>query len=219
MAKRKLKAGDGQHALKIKVRPGQRPEARIAEIEMQGVAANARVAVAFGQGFSSVPWSFTDCAIELKRIGDAVVSGDTSDCERLLAAQVAALNWVFASYAQRAAQWADQPDIGKSEAYLRMALRAQAQARVAVQTLHDMKNPRHVAFVSQTNLGQSVQVNNGAAASGAGPAMNGRDIEIKQNELLGSGNGARVEPTAAGEASRGDSTVVPLAPINRATKH
>lgn len=215
---KKLKASDGPRQLKIRVRPGQTVEARIAEIEMQGLAANAGVAAAFGEPFSSVEWSLTECAIELKRIGDAVVGGDVSDGERLLAAQASALNWVFASFAQRAAMCVGQ-DLGRSEAYVRLALRAQGQCRATVESLHDMKHPRQVAFVSQTNLGQNVQVNNGGAAAAVGGSAWAGTAEFERNELLGDSDGTRVEPGTTGQADRSNSTVVPLATVDRAAKH
>ena len=216
MAK-KVKPRDGTRDLKIKLRPGQRVESRIAEIEMQGLAANARVAVSFGEPFSAVPWSLTDCAIELKRIGDAVVGGDVSDCERLLAAQVAALNWVFAAYARRAALCVDQ-NLDDSETHLRLALRAQGQCRVTVEALHSMKHPRQVAFVSQTNVGQNVQVNNGPAVATTDAPMRSGKAEFRESKLLRTSDGARVEPGTTGYAGRSDSTVVPLATVNRAAK-
>lgn len=214
---KKVKPRDGSRDLRLKLRSGQRVESRIAEIEMQGLAANARVAVAFGEPFSAVPWSLTDCAIELKRIGDAVVGGDVSDCERLLAAQVAALNWVFVAYAQRAAASVDR-NVGDSETFLRQALRAQAQCRVTVETLHNMKHPRQVAFVSQTNMGQNVQVNNGPAVTTADVPVRSGKAEFRDNKLLEANDGARVEPGTTGQAGRSDSTVVPLAAVNRAAK-
>lgn len=49
------------------------------------------------------------------------------------------------------------------EAFLGLALKAQAQSRATILTLVDLKYPRQVAFVKQANIANGAQqMNNGA---------------------------------------------------------
>ena len=52
-----------------------------------------------------------------------------------------------------------------AEMYMRLALKSQSQCRATVETLAEIKNPSHVAFVRQANIANGPQqVNNGIAA-------------------------------------------------------
>jgi hypothetical protein len=47
------------------------------------------------------------------------------------------------------------------DTFLRLGLKAQAQAVRTIEALAEMKNPRSVAFVKQANIANNQQVNNG----------------------------------------------------------
>jgi hypothetical protein len=89
--------------------------------------------------------------------------GNMRTPEAMLYGQVVALQTIFTSLSRRAALNAGEY-INAAERYLRLALKAQAQCRATIETLHDMKYPRPVAFVRQANIAHGPQqVNNGTA--------------------------------------------------------
>ena len=75
------------------------------------------------------------------------------------------------------------------QAYLGMALKAQAQCRATLEALAEIKNPRPVMFAKQANVTSGPQqVNNGTAPENgtvrAGAHPHARETAGQQNELL-----------------------------------
>jgi len=69
--------------------------------------------------------------------------------------------------------------------YLRLALKAQSQARTTVETLAEIKNPRAVAFVRQANIANGPQqVNNGSAPALGNTSIPANELSGGSNELL-----------------------------------
>jgi hypothetical protein len=97
---------------------------------------------------------------ELGRQIDAVNGGDLARAEGILIAQAHALDNIFANLARRAT---NQEYLKQWEAYMRMAMKAQNQCRMTLETLATIKNPP-VVFAKQANInnGGQQQVNNGA---------------------------------------------------------
>ncbi len=101
-----------------------------------------------------------------------VWAGDMRRAEAMLYGQAHALQAIFTNLARRAT---NQEYLKQWEAYLRMALKAQNQCRMTLETLAMIKNPP-VVFARQANInnGGQQQVNNGARPShGAPPAGEG----------------------------------------------
>lgn len=97
-----------------------------------------------------------ELADQCKHVSD----GNFVRTEGILMSQAHTLDAIFNNLLRRAAQnMGEYPDA--VERYMKFALRAQSQCRATLETLADMKNPRPVAYVTQANIGQSVQVNNG----------------------------------------------------------
>ena len=90
------------------------------------------------------------------------LQGDTPlrQVEEMLLAQANALNAMFTSLAERATK---QEYMKNLEAFTRLALKAQSQCRATLETLADIKQPRHVVIAQQANLAHQQQVNNGTA--------------------------------------------------------
>ena len=90
------------------------------------------------------------------------LQGDTPlrQVEEMLLAQASALNAMFTSLAERATK---QEYMKNLEAFTRLALKAQSQCRATLETLADIKQPRHVVIAQQANLAHQQQVNNGTA--------------------------------------------------------
>ncbi len=100
-----------------------------------------------------------DLMVELRRVGDEAVAGNLGRFEHLLATQALTLDLMFHNLAQRAGR---QHDIKNLEALMRLALKAQTQARATIETLATVKNP--VPYIRQANIAHGhQQVNNGSA--------------------------------------------------------
>lgn len=141
----------------------------------------------------------TEVAEELAAQSKAIRSGDMARAEDMLVAQAHALDGLFAKLA-RLSLTAESTD--SLERYMRLALRAQGQARATLQTLAEIKMPRQVAFVRQANIGEQLQVNN--CAEGGSRASKNHNA---QNELLEASHGERLDTGAAGAAGGDDQKV------------
>lgn len=89
---------------------------------------------------------------------NAAHDGSMKEMEAMLVGQAQALQTIFASLANRSAK---QEYTKNYTIFLNLALKAQSQSRATIEALNDLKNPRQVAFVKQTNIaGGHQQVNN-----------------------------------------------------------
>lgn len=116
---------------------------------------------------------------ELRTQFDKVENGDLQNCEAMLVGQANALQAIFVSLARRAT---NQQYLNQYETYLRLALKAQNQSRMTLETLAMIKNPPMV-FARQANINQgsgNQQVNNGPPP----PDTRAEKTVIQQNELL-----------------------------------
>ena len=116
-----------------------------------------------------------------------VHEGDLKSIEAMLVTQAKALQSIFTSLARKAHSQTYQKHY---EAFLGLALKAQAQSRATITALVDLKFPRQATYVKQANIAHGAQqVNNGTApqqfrdqyAHTPAPA---REIEKPQNKLL-----------------------------------
>ena len=113
-----------------------------------------------------------DLVGDLRERVKKVQGGDMQPVEAMLFGQAMTLETIFTSLARRATS---QEYLKQFQAYLGMALKAQAQCRATLEALAEIKNPRPVAFVKQANIsGGHQQVNNGMQpAQQAGSAQVG----------------------------------------------
>lgn len=130
---------------------------------------------------------------ELKQQTAAVQSNDLSRAEGMLIAQAHTLDGLFARLTSNALT---STDMDKLERYMKLALKAQNQARATLQTLGELKAPKQVAFVKQANIGNQVQVNN----AGSPVRTRAKKKPKAQNELLEVEHGERLDTRAAGAA-------------------
>src|SRR3546814_13037911 len=86
--------------------------------------------------------------------------GELAEYEGMLGAQAYALNAIFLEMTRRAAMNIET-HLPATEQYMRLALKAQSQARTTIETLAEVKNPKAVAFVKQANIANNQQVNTG----------------------------------------------------------
>lgn len=130
---------------------------------------------------------------ELKQQSAAVHANDMSRVESMLIAQAHTLDGLLAKLASKALA-AERLNV--MDSYMRLALKAQNQARATLQTLAEMKAPKHIAFVNQANIGNQVQVNNGEVTT----RTRARKIRKAPNELLEAEHGERMDARATGKA-------------------
>jgi hypothetical protein len=108
---------------------------------------------------------------------EKVSSGDLSRPENILLCQAHTLDLLFNELAQKAQ---DQTYIPSFEAFLRLALKAQNQCRMTIETLSNIKNPP-VVFAKQANIsGGHQQINNSVPAQASHAGKNKKP----PNELL-----------------------------------
>ena len=100
------------------------------------------------------------------------------------------------------------------QSYMRLALKAQNQARATLQTLGELKAPKQIAFVKQANIGNQVQVNNGIQEK---PARTRKTKKV-QNELLEVEHGERLDTRATGAAGGAGPAVATLGTKHRTAK-
>ena len=149
-----------EHAAKVALLPSANAAAVIAEY-----------AKPFGEQ------DVNELIVELRDKFDQVENGDLHLCEAMLVGQANALQSIFVSLARKAV---NQEYLKNYETFLRLALKAQNQSRMTLETLATMKNPP-VVIARQANINHgsgNQQVNNGAPATHAG------EIKSEPNQLL-----------------------------------
>lgn len=145
---------------------------------------------------------------------DDVWAGDMKRAEAMLYGQAHALQAIFTSLARRAQA---QEYLKQWEAYLRMALKAQNQCRMTLETLATIKNPP-VVYARQANInnGGHQQVNNGTVPSGGQtPGTRAVNTTTAPTELLEQQDGERMDPGAAGTTGRTDPQLAPVGAVHR----
>jgi len=136
-------------------------------------------------------------------------SGNLADCEAMLLGQAHALQAIFVNLSRRAIK---QEYLRQWEAYIRVALKAQSQCRVTLETLANIKNPPTV-FARQANIAHGPQqVNNGEPVVGSRAGK----PENPQNEQSGASNELLPDGRASQAASRVDKAVEAVGEIDRA---
>lgn len=145
-----------------------------------------------------------------------VEGGDLRNLEAMLIGQATALQTIFTSLARRAA---NQERLPQYQAFLGLALKAQAQSRATISALVELKYPRQATFVKQANIAHGPQqVNNGAA----GGIAHEEQVQPEQSKLLEQGHANIITPQldarAAQTAERSHPAVGAVESINRAKK-
>lgn len=152
---------------------------------------------------------------ELSRQVEAVNSGDLARAEGMLIAQAHALDNIFSNLARRAT---NQEYLKQWEAYMRMAMRAQNQCRMTLETLAAIKNPP-VVFARQANInnGGQQQVNNGSVSGPvhAGANTHAAETTSQPNRLLEVSDVERLDAGAQGATSRTHQDLAPVGALNR----
>jgi len=138
---------------------------------------------------------------------DIVVDGNMKGCEGMLIGQARALQAIFVNLACLAKGQDQMPQI---EGLLRMALKAQNQSRMTLETLANIKNPP-IVFAKQANISAGhQQVNNGPP-----PCARAGKTEIGQNKLLEHLDGQRLDTGTASASGRVDKAMEAVGEVHR----
>jgi hypothetical protein len=197
--------------LEITLKPGESEARAHAEVVMGSEAVNAMTTMNFAAGaFSGAPVDINECVKVLSEQSRAVNGGDFTHGEAMLVGQAASLNAIFGECARRACLNMGQ-NLDATEAYMRMAMRAQSQCRATWETVGVLKNPP-VVFAKQANFANGPQqVNNGAPP----PHAHTAETVSPSNELLGLDHGERLDFGATGAASGADTVMATVGAIDR----
>lgn len=145
-----------------------------------------------------------------------VWAGDLKRAEAMLYGQAHALQAIFMNFSRRALKQEYQKNL---ESFLRIALKAQNQCRMTLETLATVKNPPIViARQANINHGGQQQVNNGAQMDDAMVAQaRTRETEnqLEKTELLEASDGERLDTRTTSAASRANSQLETVGTGNR----
>lgn len=152
-------------------------------------------------------------AAELGMQVEAVNGGDLRRAEGLLIAQAHTLDNIFANLARRAT---GQQYLAQWEAFMPVAMKAQNQCRMTLETLATITSPP-VVFARQANInnGGQHQVNNGPAPATRPSAAHAAKPAAAPYELLEAEHGQRLDTRTPGTTSSADPRLAALEAVNR----
>lgn len=144
-------------------------------------------------------------------------SGDLSELEDMLMGQATALQTMFVSLAKRAQAQQYQKNL---EAFLGLALKAQAQSRATIQAIVELKYPRQATFVKQANIAHGPQQINNKTRHENDHLPRTLENQSEQIEVLEGVTHGRKEMDARATAAPagGDSAVDAVAAVHRPQK-
>ena len=146
---------------------------------------------------------FSDTVNELRAQSEAMRSGNMGQAETMLLAQATTLEALFHSLLFKITD----PLSPANEAYFKMALKAQNQCRMTLETLSNIKNPP-VVYARQANFANGPQqINNGTHTA---------ETEIQQNKVLEHTHGERLDFGTTAETIHINSKLETLETVNRA---
>lgn len=174
----------------------------VAKAALLARANGAAVIEQYGKPFGDQ--SVLELSEGLRASIERVQGGNMGDCEAMLIAQAHALQTIFMNFSRRALNQDYQKNL---ESFFRMALKAQNQCRMTLETLATIKNPP-IVYAKQANIAHGPQqVNNGTTA----PAPTHAEKLVNQsNELLEQQHGNYVDTGTAGEAAGLDPAMATL---------
>lgn len=145
---------------------------------------------------------------ELKEQSKILKAGDMSRAESMLLAQAQTLDELFNNLARKAHRC---EYMSQFEANLKLALKAQNQCRMTLETLSNIKNPP-IVYAKQANIAHGPQqVNNQA------PATHTEKTQNQLSELLEVQHGERLDTGTASETIRSNQAMATLEKQHGAT--
>ena len=201
--------------MQLYVEPGE-SQADVLGRELSSPVVNAACTMQSFQGNVLGDASLMTNMEEICRITERVKSGDLSDIEGMLVGQAVALQTMFTSLARRAQSQTYQRHL---EAFMGLALRAQAGSRATLSALVDLKFPRTTVIATQANVASGhQQVNNGGISTSTRPQSGGRTSERAESTLLEVEHGEPrgwLDTRTASKAKRSDSAMETVGEVHR----
>ena len=154
----------------------------------------------------------SDFLASARQICGLIHKGDLTSIESTLTTQALSLNVLFNAMMSRATG-----NLGvnfeRVESYMRLALKAQNQSRMTLETLANIKNPP-VIYARQANVnnGGQQQVNNGSAVRSS--ATHTADQQSGKTELLERQHGQRMDTREASSAIPAHSNLAAVGEVN-----
>jgi hypothetical protein len=136
---------------------GRTHDRSVADAILDGITGAATAAHHFATDHVQGGLSLRDTVDSLRELAAADHDAAVDDVEKMLRAQAATLGVMFSELTKRAARHLDGP-MAMLEGYVRLALRAQEQARRTAETLATLKNPAGVVIAKNINNGQQVNI-------------------------------------------------------------
>ncbi len=202
---------DKSRQIEVVCKEGEDPQLASARLIIGPHVTNANATAYFAKALCGEMLPLTQLITALTEGGKRVNANDMEDVEATLISQATALNIMFGELSRRSALNMGEY-LDASERYLRMALKAQNQCRMTLETLSNIKNPP-VVYAKQANIANGPQqVNNGNVASRA----RGEESKIQPNKVLEQSNEKRMDSTTQGEAGTGNSEMETVAAGDRA---
>lgn len=200
---------DKSRQIEVVCREGEDPQLASARMLIGPHISNANVAAFFSKGLFGEMLPIASLFTAFAEGGKRVNANDMRDVEATLMSQATVLNVMFGELSRRAAANMGEY-LQTSELYLRMAFKAQNQCRMTLETLSTIKNPP-VIYAKQANIANGPQqVNNGQA-----PRAHADENKNPPNKVLEHGNEQRMDTTAQGETSPGNTAMETVAAGDR----
>lgn len=185
------------NVLQVVEREGVPKERLVAEVAFRASTLNANTGRQFAASIVGELTLMDSIAVFREIQTKVVTDNDIKPLENLLTSQALALNSIFNSLAVRA-----KDNIGHYpetvERYMKLALKAQAQCRATIEAINEIKNPSSATFVRQANIGNAVQVNNGANSTHAGAHTRTGKTPTEPNKLLAADQPATLSTLTGG---------------------
>lgn len=154
---------------------------QLAEAGLSSVLLNTYTSRMYAQTTTG-EMDFTECFKVVVDKAKKITKNDTSELEITLSAQVGSLDAIFASMARMAATSINDKNLHAVEAYMRIALKAQAQCARTIEVLSNIKNPP-IVYAKQANIANGHQQINNGVPQVENPHAHA-EKQNQQNELL-----------------------------------
>lgn len=197
--------------IQVVCREGEDPQLAAARMLIGPHITNANIVLSFAKGIFGEPLPIAPVVAAMAEGGKRVNANDMQDVEATLMSQATALNIMFGELSRRGAANMGEY-LETSERYLRMALKAQNQCRMTLETLSNIKNPP-VIYAKQANIANGPQqVNNGAMPSRAHAEEN----KNQPSKVLEQSHDQRMDTATQSQSCAGNSAMETVATGNRA---
>jgi hypothetical protein len=156
---------------------------------------NANLAAYFAKGQTGGMLPVATVVTAMTETAKRINANNLQEVEATLISQATAMNIMFTELGRRAALNMGE-NLDASERYFRMALKAQNQCRMTLETLSNIKNPP-VIYAKQANITNGPQQVNNHAHAG--------ENKNQPNKILEQGHDERMDGGTQSQTSGGDS--------------